>query len=666
MARFALGTLLLGLVLSIWSRVSAPPTLLWWVFAGALVTSVFYYLGRLVGFVRDRVLWRLRRRLIVTYVFIAVIPIFLILVLVAIGGMLVNAQFAAFLVAENVQDRIDQLQQLNRGIAQEVNPAAEVRPAALFDRIQRNFMTRLAPHSAEYPALEVTMRWGPEARAFDLAENVLGSPVEIPPWLTEEEFSGVVMEHGRLIIRSLVQLPSPQGAFALILSEPVTPALLDQIGAGIGPVGVISPEAEGRSSSPSVATIPEERTTPLSSQNLPVPPPLFFGDYTVIGAYTLDPVLWHSETRQQAASPIFLYVTSRLMTLEAKLLSTLGRFSRIYAALFVAVAVVFLVLEIFAFWVGMRLNRSITTTVDVLYDATERVRAGDFSHRIHMPARDQLTALGAAFDSMTASVERLLRESQEKLKLQSELDIAREVQNRLFPRTFPHLPGLELYGLCQPARAVSGDYYDFILIDQNRVALVLGDIAGKGISAALLMAAIQSSLRAQLFYVPRAPGRAEGTGDSASQIVRRLNQQLFESTAAERYATFFYGVFNNATRELTYSNAGHIPPVIFRQNGIERLETGGTVVGIFPDARFEEATVRLRPGDVFLAFTDGLTEPENSFEEEFGEKRLIETVSQSLRAPLDELAQNAFATLNDWTGSPELHDDMTLIVARVL
>jgi sigma-B regulation protein RsbU (phosphoserine phosphatase) len=428
-------------------------------------------------------------------------------------------------------------------------------------------------------------------------------------------------------------------------------------------VGVIAPEAEG-GASPAVQG-PEDvyagRAAPLASKHVPVPKPMFFGDYTVIGAYTLDPVIWGGPARSQPTSPVFLYVTSRLMTLEAKLLLTLGRFSRIYAALFVAVAVVFLILELLAFWVGVRLTRSITTTVDVLYNATERVRAGDFSHRIQLPARDQLTALGASFDSMTASVERLLRESQEKLKLQSELDIAREVQTRLFPRALPRLPGLELHGVCQPARAVSGDYYDFIVLDQDRVALVLGDIAGKGISAALLMAAIQSSLRAQLFYLPQPDPRAS---HSASAVVRRLNQQLFESTAAERYATFFYGVFNAATRELTYTNAGHLPPVLFRADGLQRLQAGGTVVGIFPDAQFEEATVRLESGDVFLAFTDGLTEPENNFEEEFGEKRLIETVSQSLRAPLDELARNAFATLDDWTGSPELHDDMTLIVAR--
>jgi sigma-B regulation protein RsbU (phosphoserine phosphatase) len=258
-------------------------------------------------------------------------------------------------------------------------------------------------------------------------------------------------------------------------------------------------------------------------------------------------------------------------------------------------------------------------------------------------------------------VERLLRASQEKSRLESELEIAREVQSRLFPRSSPKAPGLELFGMCHPARVVSGDYYDFVVIDRDRVALVLGDIAGKGISAALLMAAIQSSLRAQLF---RSPAEESLPPASTSEIVQRLNRQLFDTTAAERYATFFYAVYNGATSELTYTNAGHLPPVLFRRDRIERLSAGGTVVGMFPEARFEQATIRLEPGDNLLAFTDGLTEPENSFEEEFGERRLIETFSQCLQLPLDQIVQRAFGAINEWTGSPELHDDMTLVAAR--
>ena len=146
--------------------------------------------------------------------------------------------------------------------------------------------------------------------------------------------------------------------------------------------------------------------------------------------------------------------------------------------------------------------------------------------------------------------------------------------------------------------------------------------------------------------------------------MKRLNRQLVESTSVDRYATFFCGLYNAETRELAYTNAGHLPPVIFRRDSVERLEAGGTVIGIFQGVEFEEATVRLEPGELFLAFTDGLTEPENSFEEEFGEARLLDIISQSRESPLAEISARAFDALNEWTGRPELHDDMTLILAR--
>ena len=192
----------------------------------------------------------------------------------------------------------------------------------------------------------------------------------------------------------------------------------------------------------------------------------------------------------------------------------MGDFSEAYVLLFKGVAGVFLLIEGAALFIGIRMTRSMTRTVDTLYDATERVKAGNLSYRTNFPSHDQLTALGGAFDSMTASVERLMQESQERMRMQSELDIARDVQRRLFPQSVPKVPGLDLYGVCKAAQSVSGDYYDFLKIDENRVGVVLGDVSGKGISAALLMAAIQSALRAQ-FY----DGFADCQGSSLGQIL---------------------------------------------------------------------------------------------------------------------------------------------------
>jgi sigma-B regulation protein RsbU (phosphoserine phosphatase) len=178
------------------------------------------------------------------------------------------------------------------------------------------------------------------------------------------------------------------------------------------------------------------------------------------------------------------------------------------------------------------------------------------------------------------------------------------------------------------------------------------------------MAAIQSSLRAQFYDGFSRAGVGAATPISTAEVVKRLNRQLFESTSIEKYATFFYALYDSVARSLTYTNAGHLPPALFRGGRLMRLERGGTVVGLFSPMEYEQAVIELEPGDVFLAFTDGLTEPENIYGEEFGEERLLEVAQRGLNSPLEVLVREIYSSVDDWTGSPELQDDMTLIVAR--
>lgn len=674
MARFAAWVTAYGLALWLVERLAGSvPGSLWFLFWITFIPAVTYYLGRLLGYVRSHLLWRLRRRLIVAYLFIAVVPILLIILLVLLGAFIVNGQLAAYLVAAKLRSAYDELKQVNRTVIHEARAANDISPDAMRERIRRFFISELREHSANYPGLEITIHQGETTRAYHLDGTPVAKPATIPAWLTREEFAGVVMDEGQIALRSVEQAKTPAGDLAIILSQPITPELLDLVGAGIGPVGVVTTRQEmsegGTSPAPPgfhVQTAEGEyvQSSSMHSRSVPIPEPAYLFDIKVLGASTLDPIAWGGQREQKLAQPVFVYVTSRVITLSGQLLATLGEFSRIYVLAFKLIAIIFLVIEGFAFIVGLRLTSSITQTVDRLYDATERVRAGDFSYRINLRSHDQLSALGEAFDGMTASVERLLRESQEKSRLESELEIAREVQRQLFPQVIPKVGGLELYGVCKPARTVSGDYYDFIELGSNRVGLVLGDISGKGISAALLMAAIQSSLRAQFYNGHSRLGLPGGQMPSTSEIVHRLNRQLFESTSTEKYATFFYAMYDGPTRRLAYTNAGHLPPVLFRRGGVQRLAEGGTVVGLFSPMDYEQATVDLEPGDVFLAFTDGLTEPENIYGEEFGEERLLEVAKRALNSPLEVMVQEIYRSVSDWTGSPELQDDMTLIVAK--
>lgn len=670
MARFTAWTAVYGLVLGLAELANLSPGGGWWlIFFAALIAAAIYYLGRLIGFVRHRLLWRLRRRLIVTYLFIAVVPILLIVLLVGLGAFIINGQFAAFLVTQRLRNLFDELKQVNRVVVHEAHEARAMPPEALLNHWQTFYVSELSSHASSYPGLEITLRLGSRVRAFRLDGTPLPQPVSVPHWFHDQEFSGFVLDNGQIALRAIADSSTPEGRLLVILSQPFTSQLLDFVGTGIGPVGVLvtrpgqGAEVAPSGQSPGRAPL-YVRSASIVSQKVALPAASSLLDYKVYGASTLAPVLWNANKLETYSAPVFVYATSRILTLNRELFGTLGRFSRVYVTAFVTVAVVFLLIEIFALIVGVQLTRTMTGTVDHLYYATERVRAGDFTHRISIPAGDQLSALGEAFDGMTASVERLLMESKEKTRMESDLEIAREVQRQLFPRSDPEMAGLELHGVCHPARGVSGDYFDFLRLSDDRLGVALGDVSGKGISAALLMAAIQSSLRAQFYDGSPAGPPSAAASVGTAQVLHRLNQQLFESTTLEKYATFFYAIYDCTTRRLTYTNAGHISPALFRRGRVERLEVGGTVIGLFAPVEFLQAEIQLEPGDVIMAFTDGLTEPENNYGEEFGEERLLAAAGRALDASPEQMAEEIYRSVAEWTGSPELQDDMTLIVAR--
>ncbi len=254
--------------------------------------------------------------------------------------------------------------------------------------------------------------------------------------------------------------------------------------------------------------------------------------------------------------------------------------------------------------------------------------------------------LAAAITEAVAQRERLNRE----------VEIAGEVQERLFPQNLPDIPGLDYWGYCRPARGVGGDSYDFLQLENGTFALSIGDVSGKGIPAALLMASLQSALRAQAMSLPPDLGVMMST----------MNRLIYDSSPSNRYATLFYGQYDPSTRLLTYVNGGHNPPMVLRGDAIHRLEEGGPVVGLFRPAKFQQGTFPIEPGDVLVGFTDGVSEAMNPDDEEWSEESLgsfLQTIpGATARQMIPRImdAADAFAS-----GAPQ-HDDMTLIVVRFL
>jgi phosphoserine phosphatase RsbU/P len=319
--------------------------------------------------------------------------------------------------------------------------------------------------------------------------------------------------------------------------------------------------------------------------------------------------------------------------------------------------------EIISVIIGISMTRTITGAVHRLYEGTQHMIHGDFSHRIEVKGKDQLAELSRSFNSMIENLERLLVVAKEKERLQSEIEIAREVQSQLYPRSVPKTETLRLTAICQPARMVSGDYYDYEAIRGKRIALAVGDVAGKGISAALLMATLQSSLRTQLQGWD-ASCNGEPPQVSPSRLVSRLNSQLYTYTSPEKYATFCLGVFDEASGSFAYTNAGHLPPLLFRDGEAQHLDVNGTVVGAFPFSSYGESRVDLRSGDLLVCFTDGITEPENEYGEMFGEERLVDLIAKNSHRNEEQIIEMVLASVRQWTSSEELQDDMTIMLAR--
>lgn len=268
------------------------------------------------------------------------------------------------------------------------------------------------------------------------------------------------------------------------------------------------------------------------------------------------------------------------------------------------------------------------------------------------------TGLALENSQLTAAI---ASEVAQRERLNREVEIAREVQERLFPQKLPEIDGLDYCGACRPALGVGGDYYDFLLLPGGHFGIAIGDVSGKGIAAALLMASLQASLRGQAVM---------GTNDLA-ELMSTVNRLVYDASAENRYATFFYAQYEPQTRRLTYVNAGHNPPMILRTaNGAQEVlrldEAGGVVVGLLPDFPYRQASMTLEPGDILIGFTDGISEAMNLAEEEWGEERLLEAAQKCRDLHAADIIKQLVNAADEFAAGAKQHDDMTLVVVKII
>ena len=675
-------------------------------------TFVLWCLGTvlvLLGFrwLRQNLMWRLRNRLIVTYVFIGVIPVVLLVLMAGIAGYLFAGQFATFIVTSDISSDLGRLEALNGMIAADL--AARPNPAAAVQEAVRIGGQHL---QGQFPGRSVTVRIGDST----ITSPDAAKPLVIPDFVRKESaFRSLVLgDDNRIYLRAAGTLNSDGRTLTVLSSVPLTKELLLNIIQGVGVVTVQPPDRGA--AQPATTTKPRNLAQPdKKTGKVEKTPPketvtfrfggqqdgsvvTFQGDKNTessrVEAGVLSPKRnrfdfeltfgtalavrnWETgETRRG-----LLVVQTRPSILYERLFRTLGDFSGVILSVLIGIGILFGFIELVALFIGVRLTRTMTASVAQLYDATQHIETGELSHRIPVRREDQLAALERSFNSMTESLQKLIAEQKEKQRIESELAIAHEVQSLLFPRDISSVEGFEVHGICRPARTVSGDYYDFLPMGPNLLGVAVGDISGKGISAALLMATVHAFVRAYTLVESVPALAAVGAGaQSENALVRMsspgvgdlppgtllamLNHQLYRSTPTEKYATMFLGVYDARTRNFKYSNAGHLPPIIISNDGTTRaLDTGGLVVGLFGDVTYPDDSVQMASGDIFLAYSDGVTEPENEFGE-FGEERLIALVQENRHLPLDRISDIVVAAVTDWIGGNEQPDDITLVLAR--
>jgi len=675
----------------------------------SFLSFVFLFCALLLGlrWTRQKLLWRLRNRLIVTYVFIGVIPVLLLLAMAFVAGYLFAGQFATFDATSDLESELQRLHASNRSLAQ------QFRVLARQGRLTPDLAAEIASASNENFRHRSVTVWDGD-HSFVLGEAAAAKPTPIKPSPElQADFSGFVLDNNRLHLRAVERLEEGAHHLVVISNVPITAELLRHTTAQLGAVDIYPPTEDGNgrftaSVTPKPnrevqGTQPRETTAQEKPENqltidLPnshtsydisghearavnagsVPPPSNPVDILVPFGTRLEIIDW---TSGKAVTGL-ITVETRPSRIYATLFSTLGENAGIFRDVLLGIAIVFGVIELIALFIGVRLTRSMTRSVGELYTATQYVNRGELSHQIRIGTHDQMAALEQSFNSMTQSLSKLLAEQKEKQRMESELAIAHEVQALLFPADLSGLPSLEVHGVCRPARTVSGDYYDFIPLSETRMVLAVGDISGKGISAALLMATVHAFVRAYAFEPERtlasvASGAGAsnvavltaGNGDSSGELcpatlMATLNYQLYRATPPEKYATMFLACYDAESRTLTYSNAGHLPPLLLGRDGdVRRLETSGTVVGLFDGMTYEKSSMEMRSGDIFVAYSDGITEPENEFGE-FGEARLIELISQNRDQSLARISEVVTTAVADWIAGGEQPDDVTLVLAR--
>src|SRR5262245_29319097 len=672
--------LLLGLAVKVLSTILgaiAPST--WTVLeavdaVGSLILLFVagYGIARFVVWAKRRLLWRVRRKLILSYFFVGLVPGLLIICFFLLAGLLLFFNVSSYLLQSRVRTLVDQANFIAQSVVLEAEHGDS--PDVLRRRLEGR--QRTAAERFPFTSIAIVPVQGVQCPANPVETTTvtprplrigpwrhLSAPDKLPPWIKCNGFAGLLAYEGpsssgtetRLVMRAVAMPPGKTPQWAAIVDLPFTNAieerLREETGIRLGRATALA------YSDPSIAT-PRGK---LLEDRPAEPDTTTFGEDWVT---VLDVHHWDTGASNFATVAIRLNlgeIYNRITTLSA------GReLGRILLLVLAFIGVLFLTIQFVALVMGFVLARQITGAVHDLFTGTEHLRNRDFTHQIPVRARDQLGELADSFNVMTGEVTKLLKENADKARMEQEMLAARDIQQKLLPSGPLSVPGLAVTAFCEPAREVAGDYYDFLNISDTQLGVLIADVSGKGLPAGLYMA--------QLKVLVQSLARVH---TSPCAFLKAINRVVADNIDSKSFITMSYGVVDLPPRELVYAGAGHCPlirvpgsaPAGLRKS--EVLAPDGLVLGLklddgeMFDSMIQEETVPLGPNDLIVFFTDGISETMNEAFDCYGEQRLARLLEQYAHLPFEQLRSFIFADLRAFSGAADQHDDMTMILLKV-
>jgi sigma-B regulation protein RsbU (phosphoserine phosphatase) len=623
--------------------------------------SLLYFLWRLFVLARRHLLWRVRRKLIISYIFIGVIPAMLIIGFFLLSAGVVSMNVSAYLFKDGYDAMVDDVSLIAQAAASEIGR----NPKTLQDTLTRNQQAV----RKRYPEISLafvpaaTSKYGP----FAVGRWEHQPPPPIPSWAQVEGFKGTITvpigdgtNEVLLVIRAVSPARGQAGNVgSVVVDLAVDDLTLNYLYERTSVKGGSAAPVQDRTANPAESAV-------MAAKGAGNQWGLFRNSVTY-----LDWTPWEDgRVRQDRRAAIATtYSVRELWTRlsAAQSVNVTGSGVPLWVGFILVLAVVavlFLIIQGVALLMGLALARSITSAIHELFTGTERVQQGDFTHRIAVASNDQLGELAQSFNQMTGSIEGLLQTAAEKKRLDEELRIARQIQMSLLPRGPLDLPGLGVTALCVPAREVGGDYYDFFHLPDGRLGVLIADVSGKGTSAALYMAELKGLVLA-----------LSQTQQSPRDMLIEVNRIISDNLDSRSFITMTYGVIDRRAGVMTYCRAGHTP-LIYRPTGDDsaaQIHTpSGLVVGLrIPGAAekfcglLEEHRIDLTVGDVIVLYTDGITEAMNEDGDLFGDNRLGQIIEQHGHLSPNELRERILREIDAFVGGADQHDDMTMILIKV-